>query len=417
MIRKQITKDWSGYQYDRNIKRILNQCQEKLSEDNYELIKKYDHQMTRDMLSKAVRQKSLQSLYTISCNFISGKDWKDVKREDIDECCYQIAQTYCDAKGLETHGSYDKKKDMRIFFRWFKTGSRVKRSQNEPEVYELQGIKMGKVKDRIAREDLFTQKDIEKLLAVCNNSNRNKALIDVHSEAGTRPGELISMRIKDVVFDEYGGKIKVEGKTIARQIRIIRSVPNLLRYLEDHPFKDEPDHPLWIQLGKINYGEAMTYASIRQMLYTVNKRAKTGKRATALNHFRHSEATDSANFMTEAQMRKRHGWSPSSKMPSRYVHMIDSDVENAILERHGIKKKENKVSNTPRKCQFCDMFNSHDAEICVKCSKPLDSLQAEKMALENQKGNEDLTNLVKELMKKVEKLEREKFDKTFPSET
>ena len=59
------------------------------------------------------------------------------------------------------------------------------------------------------------------------------------------------------------------------------------------------------------------------------------------------------------------------------------------------------------------MFNSHDAEICVKCSKPLDSLQAEKMALENQKGNEDLTNLVKELMKKVEKLEREKFEKIF----
>ena len=413
MIRKQITKDWSGYQYDRNIKRILNQCQEKLSEDNYELIKKYDHQMTRDMLSKAVRQKSLQSLYTISCKFISGNDWEDMGREDIDKCCYEIAKTYCDAKGLETHGSYDKKKDMRIFFRWFKTGSRVKRSQNEPEVYELQGIKMGKVKDRIAREDLFTQKDIEKLLAVCNNSNRNKALIDVHSEAGTRPGELISMRIKDVVFDEYGGKIKVEGKTIARQIRIIRSVPNLLRYLEDHPFKDEPDHPLWIQLGKVRYGEAMTYASIRQMLYKVNKMAKTGKRATALNHFRHSEATDSANFMTEAQMRKRHGWSPSSKMPSRYVHMIDSDVENVILERHGIKKKENKISNPPRKCQFCDMFNSHDAKLCVKCSKPLDSMEAEKMAIENQNGNEELTNLVKELMKKVDRLEREKFDKTF----
>ena len=51
MIRKQITKDWSGYQYDKNIKRILNQCQEKLSEDNYELIKKYDHQMTRDMFT------------------------------------------------------------------------------------------------------------------------------------------------------------------------------------------------------------------------------------------------------------------------------------------------------------------------------------------------------------------------------
>ena len=413
MIRKQIPKDWSGYKYDRNIERILEKCEEKLSTKNFELIKRYDIQLTSDMLSKAVRQKSLQSLYTISCKFISGNDWEDMGREDIDKCCYEIAKAYCDAKGLETHGSYDKKKDMRIFFRWFKTGNRVKHSQNDPEVFELQGMKMGKIKDRIAREDLFTEEDIQKLLDFCHNSKRNKALIDVHSEAGTRPGELMSMRIKDVSVDEYGGKIKVEGKTVARQIRIIRSVPNLLRYLEDHPFKDEPDSPLWIQLGHGNYGQPMNYTSIRQMLYTVNKKAKTGKRATALNHFRHSEATDSANFMTEAQMRKRHGWSPSSKMPARYVHMVDSDVDNAILERHGMKKKENKISNTPKKCQFCDMFNNHDAKVCVKCSKPLDALEAEKMAIENSEGNDDLKDLVKELMKKVDRLEREKFDKTF----
>ncbi len=90
---------------------------------------------------------------------------------------------------------------MRIFFRWFKTKSRVKNSQNEPEVYELQGIKMGKVKDRIAREDLFTEKDIQKLLSACNNSNRNKALIDVHSEAGRS----IRKNMEVGICGEHGG--------------------------------------------------------------------------------------------------------------------------------------------------------------------------------------------------------------------
>lgn len=32
--------------------------------------------------------------------------------------------------------------------------------------------------------------------------------------------------------------------------------------------------------------------------------------------------------MTEAQLRKRHGWSPESKMPARYVHMINADVDS-----------------------------------------------------------------------------------------
>ena len=47
--------------------------------------------------------------------------------------------------------------------------------------------------------------------------------------------------------------------------------------------------------------------------------------------FRHKEITDLAGKLTEAQSRIRHGWSPSSPMPSRYTHMNNQDVDDKML--------------------------------------------------------------------------------------
>lgn len=58
-----------------------------------------------------------------------------------------------------------------------------------------------------------------------------------------------------------------------------------------------------------------------------------------LNLFRHNEATVTANFMTEAQMRKRHGWAANSQMPARYVHLVNADVDSAIFEHLGIESR------------------------------------------------------------------------------
>ena len=56
----------------------------------------------------------------------------------------------------------------------------------------------------------------------------------------------------------------------------------------------------------------MKYQAAYQMLKRVCKKANMKKRIH-MTLFRHTEATKSANFLTEAQMKKRHGWSKTSK--------------------------------------------------------------------------------------------------------
>jgi len=151
----------------------------------------------------------------------------------------------------------------------------------------------------------------------------------------------------------------------------------------------------------------MNYVTARSMIKRRVDNAKLNKKVY-LNLFRHSEATKMANFMTEAQMRKRHGWTATSKMPSRYVHLVNADVENAIFEHYGIKKKEESKPDTPTKCQFCDMFNPHDSDTCSKCAKPLDLETAIKQDEKTQEEKDQLNQTIESLQSKLSSYE-EKF--------
>ena len=370
------------------MKSVKRQIQNELSADNAELISKYDMEMVRQSIAIATRQKHLRTL--LGLTRLLQKDWIDVRKNDIEKLVYEIMQRYSDESGKESNYSYDHKKILKIFFRWMKLGSREFIEVGDPP--ETAHVRMKRVKDKIIREDLLTEEDISRMLHACGENARDRALIDCHYEGGTRPGEILSLLIKHVKFDQYGANLHVDGKTGPRTIRLVKSTPSLANWLSIHPAKDNPESPVWINLTKNQYGEQLTYPAARAMFSRRAKIAHLEKRVN-LNMFRHSEATNSAKFMTEAQLRKRHGWSPESKMPAKYVHLINADVDDAIFKQLGIKKEE-EIPNIPKKCHICDMPNASDAKMCSKCGKPLDL----KIALENEEKNEkERQNMKKEL--------------------
>jgi len=356
------------YDYDKEIDRIYAQAKKELSSPNYQLFEKYDQNMVNNSIAKATRRKHLRTIVTESR--IYQKEWQDIKRDDVDKLVFAIMKKYSTDKGQESHSSYDMKKILRIFVRWIKTGSREKSENGDP--VEIRGIRVKTVKDTLARESLLTENDREKLLRACGNDVMMRAFIDVHLEAGTRPGEILNLQIKHVKFDNVGAVIAVDGKTYARPIRLIRSVPNLSQWLNCHPYKEDHDWPLWISVRADNHGESLNYMQARHRLLKVAEKAQLSKRIF-LNLFRHTEATEMANHLTEAQLRKRQGWSATSRQPARYVHMVNADVEKAILKKYGLAENIPEEPKTvPKKCIICDTFNNHDSTSCTKCGKPLD---------------------------------------------
>jgi len=251
-----------------------------------------------------------------------------------------------------------------------KLGSRNYLKVGDPP--EIRGIKIQMVFNKIARKDLITDKDRQKLIDACAGNLRDIAFIDCHLEAGTRSSEILNLKIHHVQFDELGAILRVTGKTGTRIIRIIKSVPSLASWINVHPFKDNYDAPLWINLQNPRFGIPLSYSAAIAM---VKRRAKNAgiKKRMNLHLFRHSSATESANYLTDAQMRERHGWSSYSRVPGRYVHLSHKDIDKAMMKHYGISKKQ-KI-RTPIECQICGNYNLPENDICFKCGKAL-SLKA-----------------------------------------
>ncbi|PJB98589.1 MAG: integrase, partial [Nitrosopumilales archaeon CG_4_9_14_0_8_um_filter_34_10] len=203
-------------------------CKNELSESNYALIEKYDRQMVTDTLGHATRRKNLEVILSLSR--LIKKDWNDVTHDDISKLVYDIMTKYS-KNGQESHSTWDHKKILKIFFRWMKLGSRSYQDVGNPP--ETDKIKLKSVKNKIIREQLLTDDDLVLLLRSSRNT-RDKAMISVAYESGCRPGELLSLKVKHVKIDQYGAMLSVDGKTGARNIRIVKSVPHLMQWIDAH---------------------------------------------------------------------------------------------------------------------------------------------------------------------------------------
>jgi integrase/recombinase XerD len=186
-------------------------------------------------------------------------------------------------------------------------------------------------------EDILTLDEVQRMVREAY-SIRDKALISVLYESGVRIGELLSMRIRNAEFDEFGGVLLVDGKTGMRRVRIVQSVKELKDWLYYHPFANNPESFLWLnaQHAPLHVG----YNAVMKMLKEVALRCGVTKRVHP-HLFRHSRATHLANKLTESQMRVYFGWTGGSKMSAIYVHLSGRDVDEAILELNGVEKPRN----------------------------------------------------------------------------
>jgi integrase len=313
--------------------------------------------------------------------------------------------------GQETNYTQDLKKSIRTIVRFALTGTRA--MPIEGELPLLRCVKSRTPKDKLSREDLPTNEDVQKLLDVCADSPRDKALIAVQNEAGTRINELLTLQIKHVKVDEYGAIISVDGKTGARKIRIVSSVPYLTKWINTHPYREDPESPLWVYLGKATYfGNPMSYAGFNNILRKRIKQAKITKRIHS-HLFRHREITELAGKLTEAESRIRHGWTKSSPMPARYTHLNQEDLDEKMLQIKGVKKQDEPEKESLRECVWCKIKHPIDMKYCEVCSRPLDVTEVTRMEEEQEERTKALIMklLREEHSNKSKGLAQEKLEK------
>lgn len=334
-----------------------------------------------------------------------GKPFREATKDDLIALVGALEE-----KDYAEYTKYDFKIVLKMFYKWLKGNDEV----FPPEISWLKP----RLKNQSHKlpEELLTEDEVLKI-ANAANTIRDKAFILTLYESGCRIGEILSMRLKNIQFDQYGAILRVTGKTGDRRVRVVSAAPVLTAWLDIHPSRNEPDAALWPQTAT-NYSNPDKYlrhSSIQVLIKRLAKKAGIRKRIHA-HLFRHSRATLLASKLTEAQMKEYFGWTQGSDMAATYVHLSGRDVDSALLQVYSLKDRpeERELKINVRICSRCKEKNSVAQSFCGRCGNPLDekNLLADSMKKPNELMNTLIDDPeVKELL--ARKIMEKGLDKTF----
>lgn len=152
---------------------------------------------------------------------------------------------------------------------------------------------------------------------------REQAILSVLVGSGCIVGGLVSFRISDV--KQSGDFVKLtfrKGKTGLQTVPLKESIVYLNEWLRVHPYKYDPDAPLWVSKDKIppkKYSKERIHKHLSEDMVQrfVHKMAKKAgiKKRVYPHLFRHTCTNELAKEWTEPMLRAFLGWERNSNMP------------------------------------------------------------------------------------------------------
>ena len=243
-------------------------------------------------------------------------------------------------------------------------------------------IKLNGNKEKKDPSSILVEDEILRMIQAQNildekwSKPRNKALIAFMYDSGVRVGELLSIRIGDIKVNGDLWNITVRGKTGQRTFPIFPSIPYLKDYITIHPRAHDRDAFL---LCSFNYhNQSISYHKVASILRDTRKRSGINKPCNP-HAFRHSAVTRDAVFMSDQQLKRKFGWTSSSRQLSTYSHIRLEDLENSYRLYYSLGETKSEESKMMLKlCPFCHAENKPENKFCQSCKKLLDIQEIQK---------------------------------------
>lgn len=342
-------------------------------------------------------------LYTLKFigQALGDMKFEDAKKEDI----IRVLETKLkNLRGKEVNlNSLYYKKTIKFFYKW------LHGTEGYPEI--VSWIKLKRTIDETPEEHkALTDEEVKAILDATTNQ-RDRTIFMILTENPTRPKDICNLKIKHVVADEYGFELKLGSKTPKgrRVIRLINSVPDMRQHLANHPFKDDPDAPLFCQNSLTKSGKPIKWCNMSYALKCAVKTAKI-KRKVTLYDFRRTSTTNllrDSNY-SPGEIQKMGGWA-SIRMLDIYGQVTSEMVNkkklaiNGLIDIKEIEKKKDMLK--PIECPRCHERNSPSAITCGTCWLPLKKQAIdlkEKVIMKSIEWQKPLSkDLVKEVLKEL----------------
>lgn len=339
-------------------------------------------------------------LYIIRLNQLSKllkKRFEAASIEDIENLVFDLSRLK-----LAESTQNRIRKVLKGFYRWLK---RCPKGQFPPEVSWIVTKKSAMV--TVKEEDLISFDECVRI-SECATNLRDKALIQCQLDAGCRIGEILTVRVGEVRFNEYGAVLNSDGKTGEAPLILTWSAKTLAQWLNIHPFKDDQAAPLFPKLDRLT-PQQLPYAGAKAALKKCLKRAGYEKRRVWFHLFKHVSCTwDCMRGMPQPFRNFKHHWSQNSEMGKVYEHLSNSvipkiqqwdQMKNNNVDARPIVQDEIKLT---AKCRRCEFENSRDSRFCNRCAFPLNESEAIEMSLQSL----SMEKVLKKIRENPEKLEK-----------
>jgi site-specific recombinase XerD len=377
------------YPLDKNIQRELGKAEN--DPCNKDVIIRYyksrSFELTKaSMLLNLVRINQMSRLL--------GKKFEDAKVEDIENLVFEMSKLK-----LADSTKNRMRKTLKVFYRWLR---KCPRGQFPPEVAWMTTKKSELV--TVKASDLISFEECVKISEHAT-SLRDKALIQCQLDAGCRIGEILTVRIGEVNFNDYGAVLNSDGKTGEAPLILTWSAKTLAQWLNIHPFRNDKNAPLFPKHGSAR-PEQLTHSAALAMLKKCVGRAGYVNKRIWFHMFKHVSCTwDSIRGMPQPYRNFKHHWSPNSEMNAVYEHLSNSVIPRIQQWSRPEKEKQDnaeelKLSAT---CKRCDYENPRDSIYCNRCAFPLDEKKATELVILKSKTVE-LLNKLNENPEKLEKV-------------
>lgn len=356
-------------QYDQA---LANLARSNLSARNQALIRSFcDVCQLRQVCGKVRLIRAVGALGVMAHHL--GKDFPDATRDDLERLLGALMARK-PAYSNETLATY--KRILRRFMTYVLVPDEFPNVKPLPlQIAWITTHIRRRDRSSVKRSDLLSPADVDALLKAATHE-RDRAFIASLWEAGPRVAEIGNMQVKHVTRNPYGYSLDITGKTGTRSPLVVSAAPYLSAWLAIHPKRGDPEAPLWMQLQS---DRQMEYATIVVMLKRTFRRAGI-KKPFHPHIFRHSRVTYViANaIMNEQQAKTYFGWTPDSDMlGSTYAHLIDTDVNNAILRENNMAPHQVAQRDLqPLTCRICRELSPPGAEYCQSCNAVLDLKKA-----------------------------------------
>lgn len=345
--------------------------------------------------------------------------FEEAKKEDI---LGYIASM----KGLSDITISRSKTYIRMFYKWIYG---VKKKYEYPEVVDDPRLVPQIVKNKKKPRDLLTNEEIRKLLEVSNNDRQRCIIMLSIGEGGLRSGEIASLNVGSVEFDDRGVKVWIEkSKSKERYVRLIHAEPYLRNYLNQEYSldKNNKENPLFYGMAGKEHNTRVRGSALTDLLQRLGHKAKIKKRiyihlGRAINISKLNKKGMSAEISA-----KRFGITANT-LRNVYLTIDDKDADEVYLKTEGKQTDKEIINNRkedallePRICTRCqarfpdkpELWRHSSTALYCSCGMVLDPIEAEKIAQRNEASEKALNNFLQEqttqlFFKEIEKMKKQ----------